>query len=119
MTKGGVQHMKKMLMLIMLVSIFVVSFGLTQASAQLADGTHSIKYQVNKPDSNSASIANDYFVKPASVTVKNGTAIVQITLKNSAWITKFQPPGGATVVNEDQSADTRTVQFTVKDLSNL
>jgi len=109
--------MKKMLMLIMLVSIFVVSFGLTQASAQLADGTHSIKYQVNKPDSNSASIANDYFVKPASVTVKNGTAIVQITLKNSAWITKFQPPGGATVVNEDQSADTRTVQFTVKDLS--
>ncbi|KPN96697.1 heme uptake protein IsdC [Lysinibacillus sp. ZYM-1] len=117
MTKGGVQHMKKMLMLIMLVSIFVVNFGLTQASAQLADGTHSIKYQVNKPDSNSASIANDYFVKPASVTVKNGTAIVQITLKNSAWITKFQPPGGATVVNEDQSADTRTVQFTVKDLS--
>ncbi|WP_231630172.1 heme uptake protein IsdC [Lysinibacillus sp. ZYM-1] len=109
--------MKKMLMLIMLVSIFVVNFGLTQASAQLADGTHSIKYQVNKPDSNSASIANDYFVKPASVTVKNGTAIVQITLKNSAWITKFQPPGGATVVNEDQSADTRTVQFTVKDLS--
>lgn len=117
MTKGGVQHMKKMLMLIMLVSIFFVNFGLTQASAQLADGTHSIKYQVNKPESNSASIANDYFVKPAKVTVKNGTAVVQITLKNSAWITKFQPPGGATVVSEDQAADTRTVQFTVKDLT--
>ncbi|UZN00195.1 NEAT domain-containing protein [Lysinibacillus sp. MHQ-1] len=60
---------------------FFVNFGLTQASAQLADGTHSIKYQVNKPESNSASIANDYFVKPAKVTVKNGTAVVQITLK--------------------------------------
>lgn len=117
MTKGGVQHMKKMLMLIMLVSMFVLNIGLTQASAQLADGTHSIKYQVNKPESNSASIANDYFVKPAKVTVKNGTATVQITLKNSAWITKFQPPGGATVVSEDKAADTRTVQFTVKDLS--
>jgi len=117
MTKGGVQPMKKTLMLIMLVSLFAVSLGLTQASAQLADGTHSIKYQVNKPESNSASIANDYFVKPANVTVKNGTATVQITLKNSAWITKFEPPGGATVVSEDQAADTRTVQFTVKDLS--
>lgn len=117
MTKGGVQYMKKMLMLIMLVSIIVVNLGLTQASAQLADGTHSIKYQVNKPDSNSASIANDYFVKPANVTVKNGTATVQITLKSSAWITKFQPPGGATVVSEDKATDTRTVQFTVNDLS--
>lgn len=38
-------------------------------------------------------------------------------MKNSAWITKFQPPGGASVVSEDKSADTRVVQFTVKDLT--
>lgn len=101
----------------MLVSMIALTTALPQASAQLTDGTHSVKYQVNKPDSNSASIANDYFVKPAKVTVKNGAATVQITLKNSAWITKFQPPGGATVVNEDKVADTRVVQFTVKDLS--
>ncbi|WP_369435893.1 heme uptake protein IsdC [Lysinibacillus fusiformis] len=109
--------MKKIMMLVMLVSMFVFNVALPQASAQLADGTHSVKYQVNKPDSSSASIANDYFVKPAKVTVKNGTATVQITLKNSAWITKFQPPGGASVVSEDKSADTRVVQFTVKDLT--
>ncbi|KOS62532.1 MULTISPECIES: heme uptake protein IsdC [Lysinibacillus] len=109
--------MKKLMMLVMLVTLFVFNFALPQASAQLADGTHSIKYQVNKPESNSVSIANDYFVKPAKVTMKNGTATVQITLKNSAWITKFQPPGGATVVSEDKAADTRTVQFTVKDLT--
>ena len=84
--------MKKMLMLIMLVSIVVVNLGLTQASAQLADGTHSIKYQVNKPDSNSASIANDYFVKPANVTVKNGTATVQITLKTVHGLQNFNRP---------------------------
>ncbi|MCY9546832.1 heme uptake protein IsdC [Lysinibacillus xylanilyticus] len=109
--------MKKLMMFVMLVTLFVFNMALPQASAQLADGTHSIKYQVNKPESNSASIANDYFLKPAKVTLKNGTATVQITLKNSAWITKFQPPGGATVVSDDKAADTRTVQFTVKDLT--
>ncbi|MFE3574259.1 heme uptake protein IsdC [Lysinibacillus sp. NPDC059133] len=109
--------MKKLIMFVMLVTLCVFNMALPQASAQLADGTHSIKYQVNKPESNSVSIANDYFLKPAKVTMKNGTATVQITLKNSAWITKFQPPGGATVVSEDKAADTRTVQFTVKDLT--
>ncbi|MEK5334216.1 heme uptake protein IsdC [Lysinibacillus sp. FSL W8-0992] len=109
--------MKKIMMLVMLVSMVIFNLALPHASAQMADGTYSVKYQVNKPDSSSASIANDYFVKPAKVTVKDGTATVQITLKNSAWITKFQPPGGATVVSEDKAADTRVVQFTVKDLS--
>lgn len=109
--------MKKILLLFMLVSMVAWNVALPQVSAQLTDGTHSVKYQVNKPESNSASIANDYFVKPAKVTVKNGVATVQITLKNSAWISKFQPPGGAIVVSEDKSADTRVVQFTVKDLS--
>jgi len=109
--------MKKIMMFVMLVTVFIFNLGLPKASAQLTDGTHSIKYQVNKPESSSVSIANDYFVKPAKVTVKNGTATVQITLKNSKWITKFQPPGGATVVSEDKAADTRIVQFTVKDLT--
>ena len=109
--------MKRIMMLFMLVSMIALTVALPQASAQLADGTHSVKYQVNKPESSSASIANDYFVKPAKVTVKNGVATVQITLKNSAWITKFQPPGGATVISEDKTADTRVVQITVKDLS--
>lgn len=109
--------MKKVIVFLSLITILVVSVVVPQASAQVADGTHSISYQVNQPNSSSASIANDYFVKPAKVTVDNGTATVQITLKNSAWITKFQPTGGATVVSEDKGADTRVVQFQVKDLS--
>lgn len=100
-----------------MASFLVFNVALPQASAQIADGTHSLQYQVNQPNSNSVSIANDYFLKPAKVTVENGTATVQITLKNSAWITKFQPPGGATVISEDKGADTRVVQFTVKNLS--
>lgn len=109
--------MKKMIMFVLLSTLFVFNIALPQASAQIADGTHSLNYQVNQPNSNSASIANDYFLKPAKVTMKNGSATVQITLKNSAWITKFQPPGGATVISEDKGADTRVVQFTVKDIS--
>ena len=109
--------MKKIVMSVTLVSMMMLNFVLPHASAQLADGTYSVNYQVNKPDSSSVSIANDYFVKPAKVTVKDGVATVQITLKKSAWITKLQPPGGASVVSEDKASDTRVVQFTVKDLS--
>lgn len=109
--------MRKVVMSFMLIGLLALNVVLPQASAQTADGTYSLQYQVNQPESSSASIANDYFVKPANVTVKNGIATVQITLKNSAWITKFNPPGGATVISEDKGADTRVVQFTVKDLS--
>ncbi len=95
----------------------MLTVALPQASAQTADGTHSLNYQVNQPNSSSASIANDYFLKPAKATVKDGVATVELTLKNSTWITKFQPPGGAIVLSEDKAADTRVVQFTVNDLS--
>lgn len=116
-SRGGLLHVKKIFMSVLLSSLFVFTIAHPQASAQIADGTHSLNYQVNQPNSNSASIANDYFLKPAKVTVENGSATVQITLKNSSWITKFQPPGGATVISEDKGADTRVVQFTVKDIS--
>lgn len=115
--KGDLQQVKKGFIFVLLTSFLLFTVALPKASAQVADGTHSLEYQVNQPDSNSASIANDYFVKPAKVTTKNGTATVQITLKNSEWITKFEPPGGATIVSEDKEADTRVVQFTVSDLS--
>lgn len=108
---------KRIMMLVLFIGLLTLNIALPQASAQIADGTHSLPYQVNQPNSSSVSIANDYFLKPAKVTVENGTATVQITLKNSAWITKFEPPGGATVISEDQAADTRVVQFTVKDFS--
>lgn len=105
--------MKKGFIFLLLVSVLTLSVALPQASAQTTD----VNYQVNQPDSNSASIANDYFLKPAKVTESNGSSTVQLTLKNSAWITKFEPPGGATVISEDKAADTRIVQFTVSDLT--
>ncbi|PID22396.1 heme uptake protein IsdC [Sporosarcina sp. P3] len=109
--------MKKAFLYLLVVSFFVLTIGLPQASAKIADGTQQLNYQVNQPDSTNASIANDYFQKPALVTVTNGSAVVQITLKNSSWITKFEPAGGAEVVNEDLKADTRVVEFSVSDIS--
>lgn len=97
-------------MLIALLAIFVTPY--LYASAALADGKYTINYQVNKPDSSSASIANDYFLKPATIIVQNGTSVVQLKMKKSAWITKFESStGGNKVVSENKAEDTRIVQF--------
>jgi len=90
-----------------------------EASAQLADGKYSVKYVVTQPDSNSASMANDYFLKPATLIVENGAMKARITMKNSSWLTKFDAQsGGNSVIGKDSAANTRTVQFNVKDLAN-
>ena len=89
------------------------------SQATVADGTYSLSYQVNKPGSNAASMANDYFLKPAKLTVNNGKMTVQLTIKNSAWVTEFNPPGGATVISSNPAADQRIVQFNVSSLNAL
>lgn len=105
--------MKKSL-LIMVAMVFMLCFSLTPSSkAAIADGTYSVNYQVNKPGTNSASIANDYFVKPAKLTVNNGKMTMQLTIKSSSWVTEFNPPGGASVISRNDGANQRVVQFNV------
>jgi heme-binding NEAT domain protein len=89
------------------------------SKAAIADGTHNLPYQVNKPDSTSASIANDYFLKPAKLIVSNGSMKVQLTIKNSSWVTEFNPPGGAAIISSNAAADQRVVQFNVSNLNAL
>ncbi|MGN7477121.1 NEAT domain-containing protein [Solibacillus silvestris] len=97
---------------IIFAALFLVAFTLpNQSFAVIADGTYEVNYQVNKPGSNSASMANDYFLKPAKIIVKNGKTTMQLTIKKSAWVTEFNPPGGAKVISSNESADQRTVQF--------
>jgi heme-binding NEAT domain protein len=105
--------MKKILALLF-TTLFIFSMMPISADAQLADGTYTIKYQVNAPGENNVSIANDYFLKPAKLIVANGTQKVQLTMKNSTWITEFAGPhGGNRVVSKDQAANQRTVEFTI------
>ena len=100
-----------------LVSVFVAIVTLfvtpnLNAFAALADGKYTINYQVNKPNSSSASIANDYFLKPATIIVENGSTVIQLKMKKSGWITKFEAStGGNKVVSENTAEDTRIVQF--------
>lgn len=99
---------------IFFAALFLVAFTLPgNSSAAIADGTYDVSYQVNKPGSNSASMANDYFLKPAKLIVNNGKMTMQLTIKNSSWVTQFNPPGGAKVISSNESADQRTVQFPV------
>lgn len=98
----------------MIIMIFIMALILPiNSEAAIADGTYSLNYQVNQPGSNSASMANDYFLKPAKLIVKNGKMTMQITIKNSSWVTEFNPPGGAKVIASNEAADQRTVQFSV------
>lgn len=107
--------------LLLTVLFFTLSIGLNSLSteAAIADGIHNVKYQVNKPDSTSASMANDYFLKPAKLIVSNGTMKIQLTIKNSSWVTEFKPPGGATVISSNTAADQRVVQFNVTSLGTI
>ncbi|MER1955779.1 MAG: heme uptake protein IsdC [Solibacillus sp.] len=100
--------------LTVITMVFMLAFmAPVQSNAAIADGTYSINYQVNKPGSNSASMANDYFSKPAKLIVNNGKMTMQLTIKNSAWVTQFNPPGGAKVISANEGADQRVVQFSV------
>ena len=86
------------------------------SQAAVADGTYSLNYQVNKPGSSSATMANHYFLKPSKLIVTNGKMTVPLTIKNSAWVTEFNPPGGATVISSNPAADQRVVQFNISSL---
>ncbi|PEF79160.1 heme uptake protein IsdC [Bacillus toyonensis] len=103
-----------------MLAFLVVPFG--QASAKLADGTYDINYVIQKAENESASMANDYFEKPAKLVVKNGEMKVQVPMNHSTWITEFKAPENgnfvdAKVVSKDEAADKRTVEFKVDDLS--
>jgi heme uptake protein IsdC len=118
--KGGKPEEMRKLFLTMVPVILMLFLVLpTGADAAVADGTYNVNYQVNKPGSSSASMANDYFLKPAKLTVGNGKMTIQLTIKNSSWVTQFNPPGGASVVSSNAGADQRVVQFSIGSLNPL
>ncbi|MDM5464458.1 MULTISPECIES: heme uptake protein IsdC [Bacillus cereus group] len=106
--------------LVCMLAFLVIPSG--QASAKLADGTYDINYVIKKAEDDSASMANDYFEKPAKLIVKNGEMRVQVPMNHSAWITEFKAPENGNfvdskVISKDEAADKRTVEFKVDDLS--
>jgi len=113
-----VNRMKKMILMLFAIILAFAALPFGSTNAELADGKYSIPYQVNKSGSSSASIANDYFLKPATLVKKDGMMYVQLTLKHSSEFVKFESPsGGNKVVQTDTANDQRTVQFNISSLS--
>lgn len=107
------------------MAVFLLALMLPFSNAQAAalkDGTYSVNYTVLKAEGNAVSMANDYWLKPAKVIVKNGNLTVQMTIKNSSWVTEFKVPGNGgyvdtTVLSTNKKANTRLVQFQAQSLS--
>ncbi len=111
-------------LLVMITSILSWSLlpNKTMADEQLADGTYTIQYTVLHAENDSASMANDYWEKPATITVANGQMKAQMTINHSSWVTEFKVPnnGGlqdVTVISADEAADKRVVEFPISSLS--
>lgn len=117
--------MKKRMKLSVFMAVFLLALMLPFSNAQAAalkDGTYSVNYTVLKAEGNAVSMANDYWLKPAKVVVKNGKLTVQMTIKNSSWVTEFKVPGNGgyvdtTVLSTNKKANTRLVQFQAQSLS--
>jgi len=92
------------------------------AQADFADGTYTAEYVVLKAEDDSASMANDYWEKPATVIFDKGQITVRMTLNHSKWVTEFKVPQGGSyvatkVLSTDAAADKRVVEFKAADLA--
>ncbi|KAF6644858.1 NEAT domain-containing protein [Paenibacillus sp. EKM11P] len=83
------------------------------------NGRYSIDFSVLKNGSNEISVMDGYMQKPATLLKQSGKNIIQIKMDKSSWIKTFKVNGSeAQVVEQSTSADTRTVQFEVPNLSD-
>ena len=116
---GGI-YVKKIInlpILFFLGLIFFISISQVQA-IEYQDGTYSVNYTVYENGTDSASIANDYFDKPATVIVKNHQAEIQLQMNHSDWITEFNVGNSTQVIQKNDSTNTRIVQFTTTNLDD-
>ncbi|MGG0740897.1 heme uptake protein IsdC [Niallia taxi] len=105
--------------IVAILAIFtLLSVGVSNKSfaAALTDGEYSINYSVLRADSDSASMADGYFKKPAKLIVENGVHKVQVGISTSA-ITEFKV-GGANVTEISKSGESSVVQFNVSSLNS-
>ena len=107
------------------VFIFTIeakSFG--EELDDLEDGAYSIEYVILHAETESVSIANDYFEKPATLFIEDGERYIQFPLNHSQWTKELEAPLGDSfehvdVISVDEEEDTRIVEFLLdRDLSD-
>lgn len=110
---------------ITIITFFSVIFMLfmpgsnEMAFAEVEDGTYEIHYEIIHAETESASIANDYFEKPAILFHKDGESYIRFTVNHSDWIQEIQTPLAddfvdVEVKSEDAEEDMRDVVFKVE-----
>ena len=109
--------MKKKFSLVVVLTVFIFTISLivspvTSVFAEIADGSYQVNYEMKEKSSDSASIADGYFSKPATLTVKDGVKHIQLTVTGADMIKKLVAPSGSVSVVSD-NGDTRTVKFRV------
>lgn len=87
-------------------------------ATELSNGTYVIEYEMLQADNDSVSIANDYFEKPATLTVDDGAQYIQFTVNRSEWVQVLAAANGDSfvdvdVISEDPENDQRIIAFKV------
>src|SRR5690625_3817534 len=113
---------RKMMLSVSIVLIFVFTLLapplIGSVFAEEEDGLYSIEYEVLKADSDSTSIGNDYFEKPATLIVEGGEKHIQLTVNHSDYVKSLSGPQGEVgIVSEDKEKKERVVKFEVDELS--
>ncbi|WP_186672553.1 NEAT domain-containing protein [Sporosarcina sp. BP05] len=87
-------------------------------AADLSDGTYVVDYEMLQAENDSVSIANDYFEKPAKLTIDKDGQYLQFTLNHAKWVKFIKSVSGESfadvdVVNEDLENDKRVIAFKI------
>jgi len=90
----------------------------TAQATELSNGTYVIEYEMLQADNDSISIANDYFEKPAILTVDGEAQYIQFTVNRSEWVQVLAAADGESfanvhVVSDDPENDQRVIAFKV------
>jgi len=94
----------------MVLTILFVS----PVSAQIADGTYEVDYEVKEDGTDNTSLSDGYFTKPATLTVEDGVQHIQLTITSSNYVESLSVPSGSVdVVSEDTDNNVRVVKFRV------
>jgi heme-binding NEAT domain protein len=99
-------------------AMILTLFFVAPVSAQIADGTYEVNYEVKEDGTDNTSLSDGYFTKPATLTVENGTQYVQLTITGTNYIESLTIPGTVIeTVNEDSGNNVKTIKFKVDDLT--
>lgn len=98
--------------------MMVFSYTPVARAADLSDGTYVVDYEMLQAENDSVSIANDYFEKPATLTIDKDGQYLQFTVNHAKWVQFIKSASGDSfadvqVVSEDLDNDKRVVAFKI------